>query len=506
MIDINVEIKNLVDYAISKGLIDKRDRVYGINKLIEVLGLDSYEAVEETRDIPESVEDILDNINKWAIDNKIVENDSIDILDLFDTKVISQLIKMPSAIEDEFYTLYKIAPEKATEYYYNFAKNSNYIREKRIAKDVRWKYETDYGTLDITVNLSKPEKDPRSIAKARDMKASNYPKCLLCKENEGYEGRLNHPGRGNHRLIGIELADEQWRLQYSPYVYYNEHCIVLKAEHEPMKITKKTFRRLLDFAEMFPHYFVGSNADLPIVGGSILSHDHFQGGNYSFAMAKAKEENHINLKDDIEACTLKWPMSVIRLKGKEIDSLVDMGYDIFLGWKDYSDEEVAIYSKTNGEEHNTITPISRYRNGLFELDLVLRNNKTTEDRPFGLYHPREEYHHIKKENIGLIEVMGLAVLPSRLKIEMELLKDYLLNNDIEGIKAHSDLSKHANWAITILEKHSLTLENIREILNNEIGEVFLKVLKDAGVFKDTLEGSTAFERCRNILFLNKKSN
>lgn len=500
MIDINVEIKRLVDYGISKGLIFERDRIYVTNKLLEVLGLDSYEEPSVSLNNDCSVEDILDNINKWAVENNVVENDSVDLLDLFDTKVISQMIKMPSVIEDEFYKFYNESPVKATDYYYDFAKNSNYIREKRVAKDIKWEYRTDYGTLDITINLSKPEKDPRAIAKAKSMKSSNYPKCLLCKENEGYLGRLNHPARGNHRVIGIELANEQWYLQYSPYVYYNEHCIVFKSEHEPMKITKTTFKRLLDFTKMFPHYFIGSNADLPIVGGSILSHDHFQGGNYTFAMAKAKEENHTTLKDDIEACTLKWPMSVIRLKGKDIDSLVNMAYDIFLGWKDYNDQEAEIFSHTDGVEHNTITPIGRCRNGIYELDLVLRNNKTTEQRPYGLYHAREEYHNIKKENIGLIEVMGLAVLPSRLKVEIELLKDYLLVGDIEGIVNQEALNKHSHWAKDILERNSLTLGNISEVLNNEVGEVFLKVLKDAGVFKDTKDGDASFARCREQLF------
>lgn len=500
MVDINIEIKRLVDYSISKGLIVERDRVYGTNKLLEVLGLDSYEEPSAINYNYGSVEDILENINKWAVENDLIENDSVDLIDLFDTKLISQLIKMPSVIEDEFYRLYNKSPQDATEFYYNFAKNSNYIREKRVAKDLKWEYKTDYGILDITVNLSKPEKDPRAIAMAKNMKSSNYPKCLLCKENEGYVGRLNHPARGNHRVIGIELANEPWFLQYSPYVYYNEHCIVFKAEHEPMKITKITFKRLLDFTKIFPHYFIGSNADLPIVGGSILSHDHFQGGNYTFAMAKAKEENHIYLKNNIVACNLKWPMSVIRLKGKDINSIVDMAYDIFLEWKDYNDHEAQIFSHTDGVEHNTITPIGRCRDGIYELDLVLRNNKTSIERPYGLYHAREEYHNIKKENIGLIEVMGLAVLPSRLKTEIELLKDYLLRKDIEGIKNHESLNKHSNWAIDILERNILTDNNISETLNKEIGEVFLKVLKDAGVFKDTKDGNAAFDRCKSVLF------
>lgn len=505
MININLEITKLVDYAINKGLIGERDRVYGTNKLLEVLGLDSYDRPISYTYEDESVEDILDRINQWAVANNLVENDSVQLLDLFDTKVIAQLIQMPSIIEDKFFKEYNKSPRDATKYYYDLARNSNYIREKRVAKDVKWEYPTKYGTLDMTINLSKPEKDPRLIAKAKTMKSANYPLCLLCKENEGYAGGINHPARGNHRVIGIELADEQWYLQYSPYVYYNEHCIVFKAEHDPMKITKATFRRLLDFTQLFPHYFIGSNADLPIVGGSILSHDHFQGGNYDFAMAKAEEQNFVQLKDNIEACTLKWPMSVIRLKGKNIDSLVNTAYEIFLGWKVYSDPAVEIYSHTDDVEHNTVTPIGRCRDGIYELDLVLRNNKTTEERPYGLYHAREEYHNIKRENIGLIEVMGLAVLPSRLKVEIELLKEYLLAGDIETIENHEDLNKHSNWAKDILARNTLTVENISEILNWEIGEVFLKVLKDAGVFKDDDKGATAFLKCRNKLFSKLKN-
>ncbi len=499
MIDINKEIRDLTEYAILKELIVKRDRIYCINRLLEVLELDSYNEPLDNYNNELKVEDILENIRLWAVENKRVEDDSNDLLDLYDTKIMAQLIKMPSEIENKFWYLYDISPSMATNYYYDFAINSNYIREKRIAKDIKWKYKTDYGTLDITINLSKPEKDPRVIAKAKEIKSSNYPLCLLCAENEGYAGRLNHPARGNHRVIGLELADEQWYLQYSPYVYYNEHCIVFKENHEPMKITKQTFRRLLGFVNIFPHYFIGSNADLPIVGGSILSHDHYQGGNYTFAMARAKEENQIFLDNGVEASTLHWPMSVIRIKGKNIKVLADTAYDVFLKWKGYSDEEVGILSQSNGEEHNTITPICRFKHGLYELDLVLRNNRTTKDRPYGLFHPREELHHIKKENIGLIEVMGLAVLPSRLKTEMELLKEYLLINDLEGIKIHKDLSKHYNWTLRILEKQKISRENVDDIINNEIGEVFLNVLKDAGVFKETFEGQKAFKKCMHVL-------
>lgn len=499
MIDINREIRNLIEFAILKELIDRRDRVYCINRLLEILELDSF--VEPVDEFNENlkVEDILENIRIWAVENKRVEDNSNDLLDLYDTKVMAQLIKMPSYIENKFWSLYDFSPSMATRYYYDFAINSNYIREKRIAKDKKWKYKTDYGILDITINLSKPEKDPRAIARAKELKSSNYPLCLLCVENEGYAGRLNHPARGNHRVIGLELAGEQWYFQYSPYVYYNEHSIIFKENHEPMKIKKQTFRRLLEFVKIFPHYFIGSNADLPIVGGSILSHDHYQGGNYTFAMAKAKEENLIFLNNGVEASTLHWPMSVIRIKGKNIGVLTDIAYDIFIKWKNYSDKEVDILSHSNGEEHNTITPICRFRNGLYELDLVLRNNRTTENRPYGLYHPREEFHHIKKENIGLIEVMGLAVLPSRLKTEMETLKVYLLDDNLEGIKSHTDLNKHYNWALNILGKYEISKENIDDIVNDEIGEVFLNVLKDAGVFKETPIGKEAFKKCVNTL-------
>lgn len=498
MINIYDEINDLVDYAVKKNLIDKRDKIYAINKLLEVLHLDDFKDIKHKKE-ERTLDNILENIKEWAVLNNLVENDSIDLLDLFDTKLISQLIKMPSEIEQEFYNHYKNSPIDSTDYFYEFSKNTNYIRENRITKDIRWKYETQYGNLDITINLSKPEKDPRAIAKGRNTVSSNYPKCQLCKENEGYPGRINHPARGNHRVISIDLADEQWYFQYSPYVYYNEHCIVFKENHVPMKITKMTFKRLLGFVQKFPHYFLGSNADLPIVGGSILSHDHFQGGNYSFAMDRAKEENHVWLKNDVEVCTLKWPMSVIRLKGKNVDNLEETAYEIFLKWKNYSDEEVLVLSHTNDEEHNTITPICRYRNGFYELDLVLRNNRTTEKKPYGIFHPREEYHHIKKENIGLIEVMGLAVLPSRLKKEIELLKLHLINNDINSVKNSDQLNKHYIWSKMLMEKYNFTFDNINSILNNEVAEVFLNVLKDAGMFKDNKQGKKAFTKFINTI-------
>ncbi len=502
MIDINIEIKDLVEYAVARKLIEKRDIIYATNRMLEVLELNEYNEPENSCNSNRELELILENIRQWAIKNNRVENDSVHALDAFDTKVMAQLIKMPSEIEREFYKRYKESPIEATKYYYEFAKNTNYIRVKRIERDIKWTYETPYGILDLTINLSKPEKDPREIEKAKRMESLNYPKCLLCKENEGYCGRINYPVRSNHRVIGIELLGEKWFLQYSPYIYYNEHCIVFKEEHEPMKITKNTFRRLFEFVRMFPHYFIGSNADLPIVGGSILSHDHFQGGNYKFAMEKAKEENRITLKNNIEAFTLNWPLSVIRLKGKNVDDLVEASYEIYLKWVEYSDKNSDLISHSGSEVHNTITPICRYRNGMFEIDLVLRNNRTTKEKPYGIFHPREEYHHIKKENIGLIEVMGLAVLPSRLKKEMELLKNYLINHEIEGVKSNSELNKHYSFAKMINNKYRITNENINDILNSEIAEVFLGVLKDAGIFKDTLLGKAAFLKCRESLFVN----
>lgn len=500
MINIDIEIKNLVEYAVTNDLIDERDKIYAINRLLDTLGLYEYKEPICGQDSNRKLSSILDNIRQWAVINSRIEEASDELSDIFDTKIMNQLIKMPSEIEREFYDRYKQSPPEATDFFYRFSKNTNYIRADRIERDIKWKYETEYGTLDLTINMSKPEKDPKAIAKARESKALSYPNCLLCKENEGYGGRLNYPARSSHRIIGIKLAGERWFLQYSPYIYYNEHCIVLKEEHSPMKITKKTFQRLIEFIRMFPHYFIGSNADLPIVGGSILSHDHFQGGSCGFAMANAKEENQILLKNGIEACTLKWPMSVIRLKGKDADKLIETAYELFLGWKEYNDEGCLILSNSNGEEHNTVTPVCRYRSGSFEIDLVLRNNRTTMNNPYGIFHPREEYHHIKKENIGLIEVMGLAVLPSRLKKEMELLKVYVLNHDLEGIKNCEELKKHYSWSEMIMTKYHVTEKDMDEIIINEISEVFLGVLKDAGVFKDTEQGKMAFRKCRNVLF------
>lgn len=500
MIDINKEIYDLVQYALSKKLLDKRDEVYAINRLLVVLGLSEFKKPENIGSIRE-LNSILKNMRRWATEEKDMA-DSIEDLDLFDTEIMTQLIKLPSEIEREFYEHYRSSPVEATEFYYELAQNSNYIRTDRIKKDIRWKHETPYGTLDMTINLSKPEKDPKAIARAKLVKSSTYPKCLLCRENEGYAGTPGHPARGNHRVIGVELSGERWYLQYSPYTYYNEHCIVFCHDHVPMRISRKTFSNLLEFVKKFPHYFVGSNADLPIVGGSILSHDHFQGGNYSFAMERALEYNIVLLKNGVESCLLNWPMSVIRIKGRDTTKLIDTACEIHNRWKMYSDKEALIISHSNGEEHNTITPICRFKDGMYEFDLVLRNNRTTEERPYGLFHPGEEYHHIKKENIGLIEVMGLAVLPSRLKKEIEQLKYYLINKDAEGIKENEELIKHVDWAETLLSKYEFTSENADNILRLEISEVFLKVLKDAGVFKDGPEGRAFFDKCFKLLLEN----
>lgn len=498
MIDINKEIRDLVEYGIDKNFLEERDRVYGINRILEVLDLKEYIEPEKYKYTQKDIEDILDNFRKWAVKNNRVENDSVNTLDLFDTRLISSLVKRPSEIEKEFWNNYDISPKRATDFYYQLSIDTNYIRKKRVSRDIKWVYNSEYGDLDITINMSKPEKDPRDIEKMKNEKSSSYPKCLLCKENESYRGGGSHPARGNHRIIELELNHEKWFLQYSPYTYYNEHCIVFEGEHEPMKVDINTFKRLLDFVEIFPHYFIGSNAGLPIVGGSILSHDHFQGGRYSFAMENAEEKDHLEL-DGIYTSTLKWPMSVIRLKSEDKEKLIQRAFKISKAWEDYNDESVGIISHTDDTPHNAITPISRKREGLYEIDLVLRNNRTTEKRPYGLFHPREEYHNIKKENIGLIEVMGLAVLPSRLKREMEELKKYLLKDDLDSIKEDENLNKHLNFAKDIVKEEKLNKDNIDSIVEEKVGRVFLNVLKDAGVFKDTKEGRDAFNRCRKQL-------
>lgn len=487
-------IKRLITYGLEKGLIEKEDVIYTTNRILEVLGMEEYNEVsEEYHDV--ELEGVLKDILDYAAENGLLESNSVVYRDLFDTKIMNCLLSKPSEIICRFYELYKISPEKATEYFYNFSRNTDYIRTYRVKKDMKWTVDTKYGELDITVNLSKPEKDPKAIAAAKLAKQSGYPKCLLCKENEGYAGRINHPARNSHRIIPVTINNQEWGFQYSPYVYYNEHCIVFNGSHVPMKIDKSAFIKLFDFVKLFPHYFVGSNADLPIVGGSILSHDHFQGGNYTFAMAKAPIEQSfsINGYEDIEAGIVKWPLSVIRLKAKDEKRIIELADYILSKWRGYTDEAAYIFADTDGEPHNTITPIARKRDGLFELDLTLRNNITTEEHPLGLYHPHAKLHHIKKENIGLIEVMGLAVLPARLKEEMEGLKEAILSGrDISGDEM---LGKHAEWVKEFTCKYdNINEENVESILQKEIGLVFEQVLEDAGVYKCTTEGRRAFNR------------
>ncbi len=486
-------VAKLMQYGIRTGLVAKEDEIYVRNQVLDALGLDEYEApggmTEETE-----LEEILRRMTDYAVEKGLIE-DSIVYRDLFDTKIMGKLVPAPSVVISRFNELYEESPKRATDYFYKLSQDSDYIRRYRVKKDQKWITQTEYGDMEITINLSKPEKDPKAIAAAKNAKQSGYPKCLLCMENEGYAGRTNHPARQNHRIIPVVIGQKDWGFQYSPYVYYNEHCIVLNGEHTPMKIEKATFAKLLDFVEQFPHYFVGSNADLPIVGGSILSHDHFQGGNHEFAMAKAPVIKECIIKGFEDVCVgiVKWPMSVIRLRSRDSSRLTEAAAHVLDAWRRYTDESAFIFAETDGEPHNTITPIARMRGGMFELDLVLRNNITTEEHPLGVYHPHAKLHHIKKENIGLIEVMGLAVLPARLKQEMETLaKAVLAGGDI---RADEMLKKHADWAEEFLPKYDrITEENIMEILRREIGQVFCQVLEDAGVYKQTEDGQKAFMR------------
>lgn len=481
-------IKSLVNYAINNQMIEKEDEIWATNQICEALSIDTYEECEAKES---DLEKILAVILDYAISNGLCE-DSVVYRDLFDTKIMGLITPRPSYVINKFNSLYEKSPKCATDFYYKLSQDSNYIRRYRIKNDLKWITETEYGDIDITINLSKPEKDPKAIAAALKMKSASYPKCLLCKENEGYAGRVNHPARQNHRIIPMVLGGDDFYLQYSPYVYYNEHCIVFNSEHTPMKIDRSAFEKLLDFIELFPHYFIGSNADLPIVGGSILTHEHFQGGNYEFAMAKAPIETQVKFSgfEDVETGIVKWPMSVIRISSKSKERLVDLADKILTAWRGYTDENSFIYAETDGEKHNTITPIARMRNGKFEFDLVLRNNITTDECPLGFYHPHPEYHHIKKENIGLIEVMGLAVLPSRLKNEMALLKDAMLQGkDISKIDA---IASHKDWADMIMNKYDITADNCEEILQKEIGIVFTSILEQCGVYSRNEKGKKDF--------------
>ena len=501
---IQKNISKLVRYGLETGLIAQEDAIYTANRLLERLHIDALDEEAEAAILGWKPGDggmrnqlgvILGAICDYAYENGILEENTVGYRDLFDTGLMSLLTDRPSHVIRRFRELYQESPKKATDYYYQFSQDTDYIRRYRIAKDRKWITPTEYGDLDITINLSKPEKDPKAIAAARLAKQTAYPKCQLCRENEGYAGRLNHPARQNHRIIPVTINGSLWFFQYSPYVYYNEHCIVFNSQHVPMKIERATFAKLLDFVAQFPHYFVGSNADLPIVGGSILSHDHFQGGCYEFAMAKAPVEREISFAgfEDVSAGIVKWPMSVIRISSPDRERLIDLADRILGAWRGYTDEAAFIFAETDGEPHNTITPIARMREGRFELDLVLRNNITTKEHPLGVYHPHAELHHIKKENIGLIEVMGLAVLPARLKDELEHLEDALAEGrDISG---DEELAKHAPWVEELRQKYgSFRADTVGKVLQDEVGLVFSKVLEHAGVFKRTPEGQEAFGR------------
>ena len=488
---INEAISKLVTYALRCGLVEECETMWAINTILDVLQLDSYtDPQKEWGDI--ALHEVLDTLLDDAYARGVLKENSVVYRDLFDTELMGRLTPRPAQVIGEFEALYRKSPQKATDWYYALSQNTNYIRRDRIAKDMLWHTETDYGTLDVSINLSKPEKDPKAIAAARDLPASNYPRCQLCAENVGYAGRVNHPARQNHRIVPITIHDAPWFLQYSPYVYYNEHCICLSGEHTPMKIDRACFGKLLDFVRQFPHYFVGSNADLPIVGGSILAHDHFQGGRYTFAMEKAPVETTFTFAgfEDVQAGIVKWPMSVIRIACPDPDRLVDLADKILAAWRGYTDAEAMIFAETDGEPHNTITPIVRKRGDNFELDLVLRNNLTTEEHPLGLYHPHAELHHIKKENIGLIEVMGLAILPARLKEELSAVATCLVTG--ADLRSSDLTAKHADWAEGFREKYTFTAENALDIVQQETGYVFAKVLEHAGVYKRTEEGKKAF--------------
>lgn len=488
---IETYIDSLVSYAMNCGLAEPEDHQVLTNRLLDILRKDDYEPSDEPQ--TEDLEEILAGLLDYAVAGGLCE-DNITARDIFDTRIMGAVTPMPREVIRTFREKYAQSPEAATDWYYRFSCDTDYIRRYRIKKDMRWKYDSEYGQMDITINLSKPEKDPKAIAAAKNAPQTAYPKCQLCRENEGYAGRMNHPARANHRIIPITIGGRDWYLQYSPYVYYNEHCIVFNAEHVPMKIDRAAFEKLLDFVKAFPHYFVGSNADLPIVGGSILSHEHFQGGHYTFAMETAPVEKELSFRgfEDVQAGIVKWPMSVIRLDGTDPRRIAELADRILTAWRGYSDESVGVVAFSDGEPHNTITPIARRRGEAFELDLVLRCNITTPEHPLGVFHPHADKHHIKKENIGLIEVMGLAVLPSRLKGELtELAAAILEGKDIE---ADPVLGKHADWVKELKKQYTFTEENAMEILMLETGRVFAKVLEDAGVYKNTPEGRAAFLR------------
>ena len=487
-------ISQLLQYAINKGWIGEEDRIWASNRILEALNVKDFEGLTEVEKLPE-IQQILDTLCDYAYEQGVIEGNSAAYYDLFDTKLMGLLTPRPSEVIAHFKADYDKSPKLATDNYYAFSGDTNYIRRERIKKDMKWVTDTEYGKIDLTINLSKPEKDPKAIAAAGKMKASGYPKCLLCAENEGYAGHLSHPARQNHRIIPIELSGKKFFLQYSPYVYYNEHCIVFNSEHTPMHIDRAAFDNLLDFITLFPHYFVGSNADLPIVGGSVLSHDHYQGGNYEFPMARAEVKKQITIPgyEDIEAGIVNWPMSVIRIRSNDRVRLAEAAEHILAAWRAYDDEAAFIFHETEGELHSTITPIARRRGEDYEMDLVLRNNITTEENPLGVFHPHSDKHHIKKENIGLIEVMGLAILPARLKKEMAVMEQVLLNN--EDPAGYEETKAHADWLMEVKGRYAdINENNVTAILEEEIGLVFKAVLEDAGVFKRNEAGEAAFDR------------
>ncbi|MCL1950805.1 MAG: UDP-glucose--hexose-1-phosphate uridylyltransferase [Turicibacter sp.] len=488
--DINYELNRLVHFGLQQGLIQPEDTDYTVNQLLNTLKVADFQPLF-LEECLTSAEPILKNILEWALCHKRLLEDTIDGRDLFDTQLMAHMMPRPSEVNAKFQSDYKISPKTATDHYYHLSKASNYIRQERVAKDKRWKVATDYGQLDITINLSKPEKDPKTIARALSLPQSNYPSCLLCKENVGFSGHLSHPARGNHRIIPMTLKDEQWYFQYSPYVYYNEHCIVLKGSHDPMKISRDTFERLLDFVEILPHYFVGSNADLPIVGGSILTHDHFQGGSYTFAMENANSLLQFE-RGNIRLSFLKWPLSVLRLNGSHKGEVLDLAEKILQQWQGYSDESLGIKAFTGDTPHHTITPIARFKDGVYELDLVLRDNQTSGEHPDGIYHPHQHLHHLKKENIGLIEVMGLAVLPGRLLQELEAVKVALANRNPQ-LLIEKGLEKHLPWLHELLSSYATT-EDADSIIEQEIGKKFVEVLECAGVYKQNAAGIEGIKR------------
>ncbi len=486
-------IKQLVEYGIQTGLTPESERIYATNLLLDLMQEETYEDVRidtENISLEETLKDLLDIASARGI-----IGEGTTSRDLFDTRLMNCLLPRPAKVREKFWADYKISPKMATDAYYKFSQDSDYIRRYRIKKDLKWTVASPYGEIDITINLSKPEKDPKAIAAAKNHTDTHYPLCQLCMENEGYAGRADHPARENHRIIPLTLAGRPWGFQYSPYVYYNEHCIVFNEIHTPMKIDRSTFEKLFDFIRQFPHYFLGSNADLPIVGGSILSHDHFQGGRYTFAMERAPIEQEFTVPgfEDVSCGIVRWPLSVLRIRGRDSHRLVDLADHILQVWRDYTDTSAFIFARTDGEDHNTVTPIARMRGDDYELDLTLRNNITTEEHPLGVFHPHEEYHHIKKENIGLIEVMGLAVLPARLKDELETLAKCIVSG--QDLRQDERTSKHAGWVQEFLPRYGqITSENVMEILQKEVGNVFIHVLEDAGVYKRTKDGTAAFHR------------